>query len=267
MPRKRKRARAEQREVDTTAKPAPKVATALGLVLKEAGVTAQPPRKQQDKPRVPVTLAPPGPPPPVPVTVPPARAAKELTTAELRMLNDAYQGARPLSPRAARAKPVGEREVATRDPRRAAAVDRQDRADEFAARARLAALVSEGVRFKIRREDEYVEALRADTSPKLLARIQSKGFAPEASLDLHGLRVHQVGPAVEKFVRQNHRRGARHLLLIVGKGLHSEDGVSVLAPAVIEALSQGLAAPWVIAFSTAHAVHGGAGALVVLLRD
>jgi DNA-nicking Smr family endonuclease len=143
----------------------------------------------------------------------------------------------------------------------------QDRAEELSARARLAALVSEGVRFKIRREDDYVEALRADTSAKLLDRLCGKRFTPEATLDLHGLRVNQVGPAIERFVRMHQRRGARHVLLIVGKGLHSEDGVSMLGPAAIEALSSGLAAPWVVAFVTAHAVHGGNGALAVLLRD
>jgi DNA-nicking Smr family endonuclease len=279
MPRKRKRAReAQQRAAETAApKPAPQVATALGLVLKQAGVTTQATRatratratSAKTAPRSPTTLAPPGPPPPIPVTVPPkaAAGANGLTTAELRMLNDAYDGAQPLIPRPARAKPIAEREIGARDPKRDAAANAQGRADELAARARLAALVSGGVRFKIRREDDCVEALRADTSPKLLARIQGKGFTPEASLDLHGLRAQQVEVAIERFVRTHHRRGARHLLLIVGKGLHSEEGVSVLAPAAVTALSQGLAAPWVIAFSTAHAVHGGTGALAVLLRD
>ena len=272
MPRKRKRARAaQQRAVESAAaKPAPQVATALGLVLKEAGVTAHQPNKAKapPRPRAPTTLAPPGPPPPVPVTVPPkAAGSKGLTTADLRMLNDAYEGARPLAARPSRAKPIAEREIGTRDLKREAAANAQGRAEELAARTRLAALVSEGVRFKIRREDECVEALRADSSPKLLARIQSKGFTPEATLDLHGLREHQVEPAIERFIRNHQRRGARHILLIVGKGLHSEEGVSVLAPAAISALSQGLAAPWVIAFSTAHAVHGGTGALAVLLRD
>jgi DNA-nicking Smr family endonuclease len=270
MPRKRKRARvAQQRAAETgAARPAPQVTTALGLVLKQAGVTAQS-TKAKRAPLAPATLPPPGPPPPTPATVPPKAAggADGLTTAELRMLNDAYEGARPLAARPARAKPIAEREIGTRDPKRAAAAHAQSRSDELAARSRLAALVSEGVRFKIRREDECVEALRVDTSPKLLARIQAKGFTPEASLDLHGLRVHQVEAAIERFVRTHQRRGARHVLLIVGKGLHSEEGVSVLAPAAIAALSQGLAAPWVIAFSTAHAVHGGTGALAVLLRD
>lgn len=265
MPRKRKRA-AQRRDVDAAPKPPPKVATALGAVLKNAGVTARPQAKQKVPVPAPVTLAPPGPPSLIPVTLRP-ESTRELTTTELRMLNDAYDGARPLGSQKKRAKPLAEREVAARDRGRIAAAATRERADELAARTRLAALVSEGVRFKLRREDDYVEGLRADTSPKLLTRLAGKGFAPEATLDLHGLRVSQVGPAIEKFVRTQQRRGARNVLLIVGKGLHSEDGVSALAPAAVEALTQGLGAPWVIAFSTAHAVHGGGGALAVLLRD
>lgn len=272
MSRKRKRVRAQ--DAATKPAPAPTIGTALGLVLKQAGVTLQPARKIDPKraqslaqPHLPREHG--GPLSPARVA-PPPRAAGEpsnLTTTELRMLNDAYEGARPLAPKKVRAKPVAEQGVATRNSVREAQVRAEARSEELAARTRLAALVSEGVRFKIRREDDYVEGLRADTSPKLLARIQGRGFSPEARLDLHGMRANQVAPAIERFVRSHQRRGARHLLLIVGKGLHSEDGTSVLAPAAIEALSHGLPAPWVVAFCTAHPVHGGSGAIAVLLRD
>jgi len=269
MSRKRKRERAAQ-QADDAARPAPAptIGTALGAVLKQAGVTVQPPRKADAKSEKRNVVLPRDSEPAVRVTSP-ARAASAavLTTNDLRMLNDAYEGARPLERKHARAKPVAEREVAARNPVRDAKLNAEVRSEEFAARSRLAALVSDGVRFRLRREDDYVEGLRADTSAKLLARIQGRGFAPEAKLDLHGLRANQVEPAIERFVRMHQRRGARHVLVIVGKGLHSEDGTSVLAPAAIDALSHGLAAPWVVAFCTAHAVHGGGGALAVLLRD
>jgi DNA-nicking Smr family endonuclease len=275
MSRKRKRARAQQQDEPTKSAPPPTIGTALGLVLKQAGVTLQPAR-QVDKvdPKKAQALAPHpakrGEPLSAARVAPPPRAAGEpskLTTTELRMLNDAYEGARPLAPKKPRAKPISEQGVATRNPGHEAQVRAQVHSEELAARTRLAALVSEGVRFKIRREDDYVEGLRADTSPKLLARIQGRGFSPEASLDLHGMRATQVAPAIERFVRNHQRRGARHVLLIVGKGLHSEDGTSVLAPAAVEALTHGLPAPWVVAFCTAHSVHGGVGAIAVLLRD
>jgi DNA-nicking Smr family endonuclease len=268
MPRKRKRAQQHAQEAAKHSPP-PTIGTALGLVLKQAGVTLQPARKPDAKARAPQPLPPPRVAPLVEQRPPPAASGKPvaLTTADLRMLNDAYQGARPLAAKHVRAKPVAERGVAERNPVREAQVRAEAQSEELAARTRLAALVSEGVRFKIRREDDYVEGLRADHSPKLLARVQGRGFTPEAKLDLHGLRGNQVAPAIERFVRLHHRRGARHVLLIVGKGLHSEDGVSVVAPAAVHALTHGLPAPWVVAFCTAHSVHGGCGALAVLLRD
>jgi DNA-nicking Smr family endonuclease len=180
----------------------------------------------------------------------------DIPATELRVLNDAYAGARPLprkSPRQIVSRPLVQR------------VSAEDRAAEVAARKRLAELVSGGVHFRVKREDEYVEGLRADASSKLLSRLNGKGFSPEARLDLHGERAARVGDLVASFVRSHHRRGARHVLIIVGKGLHSEDGVGVLRHAVSDALTDGLAAPLVRAFASAHVNQGGTGAIAVLL--
>jgi DNA-nicking Smr family endonuclease len=179
-----------------------------------------------------------------------------LPAAELRVLNDAYAGARPLPRKSARqivSRPLVQR------------VSAEDRAAEAAARKRLAQLVAGGVHFHVKREDEYVHGLRADASSKLLLRLNGKGFSPEARLDLHGERAAQVSDRVANFVRSHHRRGARHILIIVGKGLHSEDGVGVLTHAVTDALTEGLAAPLVKAFASAHVNQGGTGAIAVLL--
>jgi DNA-nicking Smr family endonuclease len=74
-----------------------------------------------------------------------------------------------------------------------------------------------------------------------------------------------VTDVVETFVRGHHRRGAKHLLIIVGKGLHSEDGQGVLLPALIDALTKGGAAPLVRCFASAHMTLGGTGAVAVQL--
>ena len=127
------------------------------------------------------------------------------------------------------------------------------------------ALVSGGVRFNVHWDDGLVEGLRAGVSPKLLRRVTGAGFEPEATFDLHGLRRGEAVRAVHEFVREARRRGARYLLLIVGKGHHSEDGIGVLAEVAVEALTQGVAAPLVGAFASAHSRHGGRGALAVVL--
>lgn len=173
------------------------------------------------------------------------------------MLNDAYAGARPLVAKGGRQAPA-ERPASAKQ-------QKTDQAEEAAARARLAALVSGGVHFKLTEDEHFVQGLRQDASLKLLVRLAGKGFSPEATLDLHGQRAAKVSDLVASFVRSHHRRGARNLLIIAGKGLHSEDGVGVLRHALIDALTQGLAAPRILAFSSAHESLGGSGALAVLL--
>jgi DNA-nicking Smr family endonuclease len=252
MARRRKTGRGGDSESEDSQKAAKSDAavqatTSLGLLIKAAGITqvakspraAATPVKAQNAPvRVPVA-----PPPPT-------------SFAELRMLNDAYAGARPLSRKDARQ--VSMRPVVMR-------VTDEERAAEIAARKRIAALVSGGVHFKVKLEDDYVEGYRSEGSTKLLGRLAGKAFTPESTLDLHGQRTAQASDLVASFVRSHHRRGARQLLIIVGKGLHSQDGVGVLMPAVADALTQGLAAPLVRAFSSAHPNLGGRGAIAVLL--
>lgn len=255
MARRRKRGH-EQPEPSKSKQPAPEAVTSLAQLFKAASLDklGKPATPARPKPG----QAPPPPPAPPKSAARPAPAAPPAPTSatELRLLNDAYEGARPLPRKGARHVEIKV------NPLR---MSEADRAEEVAARKRLAALVSGGVHFKIRREDEFVEGWRSEGSSKLVMRLSSKGFVPEATLDLHGERVARVTDVVASFVRMHHRRGARHLLIIVGKGLHSEDGVGVLLPALIDALIQGLAAPLVRAFASAHAVHGGTGAVAVLL--
>jgi DNA-nicking Smr family endonuclease len=285
------RRRKNQREEPAPAakkKPAPEATTSLEALFKEAGLgkvaAAQKPApatsmksagepavvksagepavvKSAGEPAVVKSAGEPAVVKPTPAVAPPShtpRAPAVSPAAELRMLNDAYAGVRPLSKPALHGSPPARRLSVTR------AVE-EDRAQEAAARARLAALVAGGVRFKVIREDDYVSGYRTDASPRLLARLSGKGFAPDATLDLHGQRAAQVQDLVASFARAHHRKGARQLLMIAGKGLHSADGVGVLRDALVEALTQGAAAPIVTAFATAHASRGGTGAIAVLL--
>lgn len=203
---------------------------------------------------------------PVPVAVPkldaapPARPRSPYTAGELAALGDAYRGARPLK----RKSPVLHRVGPKAPPR---AVDPAALASDREARERLGALIAGDVRFDVQLErDGYVQALRQGASRKALAAVQSSAFGPDAQLDLHGLHAAEAASRVHDFVRGEHRRGARRLLIIVGKGNHSEAGISVLAPIARDALTRGGAAPLVQAFASAHVTLGGRGALAILLR-
>jgi DNA-nicking Smr family endonuclease len=172
------------------------------------------------------------------------------------MLNDAYSGVRPLGTKRAR------KIVVSPERQRVAKIDRDD---EAAARKRLAALVAGGIHFKVKTEDGYVLGQRREVQPKVAQKLSGKNFAPDATLDLHGEVTARVSDVVASFVRTHHRRGAKQLLVIVGKGLHSEDGQGVLLHALIDALTNGGAAPLVRCFASAHANLGGSGAVAVML--
>jgi len=261
MRSKRKRKRTDTAQAAAAAEPKPPgIATAFGPLLERAGLSRLQAEREAralqrtDKPAALPRAAPPKP------SAPPAVPAAEvgLTPRELSLLHNAYQGVRPIGrPKRGRAERA--------QPRRAAAAAAPPD-EEQAARARLSGLVGGAERFALAHEDGFVSGLRAGAAPKLLARLRSGDFAPEAELDLHGLRRNEVERRVSAFVRGEHRSGRRQLLIIAGKGQHSEGGVGVLADALVEALSAGVSAPLVLAFSSAHARLGGQGAVAVLLK-
>lgn len=86
----------------------------------------------------------------------------------------------------------------------------------------------------------------------------------EATLDLHGDTVAVAKPRLEKFMLDAARDRRRCVLIIHGKGLHS-DGVAVLRDAVLTALATELSG-LVHAFGPAAPADGGDGATAVMVR-
>ena len=185
-------------------------------------------------------------------------APSAMTSAERSLYQQTYADVAPLNRGAATA---GRPTPASRVARRGLADE------EMRARARLGALVAGAIRFELSRSLEGDVLGRRQGLPEQAAiGLQSASCKPEAQVDLHGLSGDQAFDAVVRAVRAEHRRGVRLLLLIVGKGRHSEAGVGVLLDRAVEALHAGGAAPLVRAFATAHARHGGTGALLVQLQ-
>jgi DNA-nicking Smr family endonuclease len=180
--------------------------------------------------------------------------------------NQAFAGVQPLKPR--RAKPVREKQAAAPRPDRSTPAPpdpNQEPEAEQHARARLTSLVAQGVRFKVHREaDGYVEGARADSPPSVMRSV-TRQVAPEAELDLHGMRGDEVDRRLTGFVRSRYHKGDRELLIVHGKGIHSEDGTAVLGDRALKVLTDGGAAPFVLAFASAPQRLGGTGALIVRL--
>jgi len=272
-----------KRKVKQVAEPGPdkpvRIGTDLGALLEAAAERPQPPRPGRTS-RVPPLQQPPGPVDPERVPLPdpsqpgrpglpespespdsPGSPVPPPDSADLRRLNDAYVGVAPLG-RSRRRPGAG------RTPRQHAVAPVSARgAEDAQARARLGALVGEGERFAIERdEDGRFCGLRLGAPRTLLRTLRGQKYTVEARLDLHGMRSGEAAVEVTRFVRQRHRDGARYLMIIHGAGTHSEGGVGVLAETTVDELTRGGAAPLVQAFATAHARRGGLGALAVYLR-
>lgn len=187
------------------------------------------------------------------------RPSESLRGDDRIKFNDAMAGVRPLD----RNKPVRAPRTAMGPPSKSIPADVASSDDE--ARARLAMLVAGGVRFEIERRDEEIQGRRAGSPPSQPRALSARGVVPEATCDLHGLRAKEAEREVVRFVRALHRRGAKRVCIIHGKGLHSEGGLGVLRERVVHVLTEGGAAPVVQAFATAPTELGGTGALMVQL--
>ena len=85
---------------------------------------------------------------------------------------------------------------------------------------------------------------------------------PDAALDLHGMTADEAETALAAFLEASARKGCEKVLVITGKGIHSQ-GEPVLGKAARHAIE---ASPWAGRFGVADAASGGGGALWVILK-
>jgi len=147
-------------------------------------------------------------------------------------------------------------------PRRAAApVPRQTRRDERAALAEsLAGPVSVDDALE---SGEELSFLREGYPRDTLRKLRRGHWTVEASLDLHGMNRTEAAVAVSEFLRRCAQRGQRCVRIVHGRGLGSPNREPVL---------KGKLRKWlplrgdVLAFCQAPRAHGGAGAVLILLK-
>ena len=138
--------------------------------------------------------------------------------------------------------------------------------EDAEALAALSDLVRGDAAFDISETREYVEGHVVGLDPRLLRRLRRGDFAWQAHLDLHGSTAAQARDAVERFVVEGVRHGHRCVLIVHGRGLNSKDQMPVLKEHMKSWLARGRIGRHVLAFTSARACDGGAGALYVLLR-
>jgi DNA-nicking Smr family endonuclease len=132
--------------------------------------------------------------------------------------------------------------------------------------AQLSDLVSGQSPFDITESDEYVEGYRVGLDPRLVSQLRRGEFAVQAHFDMHGMIQSAAKEALKEFIIASVRKGLRTVLIVHGRGLRSPGGHSVLKHASAGWLSHGAIGGHVLAFATARAADGGAGATYVLLK-
>jgi DNA-nicking Smr family endonuclease len=142
----------------------------------------------------------------------------------------------------------------------------REKSDEAEVMAQLADLVAGNVSFDLSSSDEHIEGIAFGLDRRLLKRLRQGYFAVQAHLDLHGKTRQEARDLVETFILDNRLSRRRCVLIVHGRGLNSKDHIPVLKESLKIWLAKGRIARSVLAFCSARATDGGAGAVYVLLR-
>lgn len=109
--------------------------------------------------------------------------------------------------------------------------------------------------------EEFIVHKQAGISNKTLRKLRKGQYNVEATLDLHGMSVEVARTAVDDFLQYSLQEGIRVVLIIHGKGHHSQ------TPILKNKLNHWLRETNVVlAFCSAAPSHGSRGAIYVLLK-
>jgi DNA-nicking Smr family endonuclease len=175
---------------------------------------------------------------------------------------DAMRGAKPLASGGSARVPVGPAPRAGAPARRAPSARPRAEAYEGPPEA-----VVESPTFEVATRGQAIEARAVGVDVKLLRRLKAGDPRVEARLDLHGRARDEALAALERFLELTRADGKRCVLVIHGRGAHSDGDAPVLKPLVWRWLATSRAAAVaVLAFASARPAEGGDGATRVLLR-
>lgn len=159
------------------------------------------------------------------------------------------------------AKPLRATRRATEVVRKPAPRARFSRADEQAVlRESLEADIDDTERHG----GESLRFHRPSVGRRTMRKLARGNFSVQDEIDLHGMTVAEAKPRLAEFIERCARDGKLCVRIVHGKGLGSGERGPVLKQKVNRWLRQ---SDSVLAFVSTRQVHGGTGALYVLLRQ
>jgi DNA-nicking Smr family endonuclease len=120
------------------------------------------------------------------------------------------------------------------------------------------------VKLTVDGDSQRYAARSAGVSHAQIAELRAGKVRAEATIDLHGTTVEPALAQLRRFLIESRQLGRRCVLVVHGKGTHSEHGAP-LREAVLHHLLGSLSG-LVHAFASASPVDGGEGATYVMLR-
>ncbi|MDD4731279.1 MAG: Smr/MutS family protein [Desulfovibrio sp.] len=122
------------------------------------------------------------------------------------------------------------------------------------------------VDFELEFTEEYMHGYVKGLDSKTFNQLKAGALSVEGHLDLHGMNAEQAYDAMLFFLKESYLQGRRCVLLVTGRGINSPGRQGVLRQAVQTWMTREPLKRVVLAFCTARAADGGAGAIYVLLR-
>lgn len=138
--------------------------------------------------------------------------------------------------------------------------------EEAEVRRHLCELVRGEAPFELWCSDEYVDGAVVGLSPAIVNKLRKGVFSYQDYVDLHGCKRDEARERVNRFVVRSFARRHRCVLIVSGRGLNSREREPVLKQELVRWLTHAPLRRMVLAFASARACDGGAGAFYVLLR-
>ncbi len=112
-------------------------------------------------------------------------------------------------------------------------------------------------------EERLKEKESTETEFPRISISRLRSMLPEATLDLHGENVKDAEKLVKAFIEDAHNHKLRKISIITGKGLHSQNGISVLKEEVGKVLEK---SKYIQEKNNAPQNAGGDGAIWIILK-